>query len=492
MKKLKFFICFAAVLFLTTQFAAAQTLGDDPASEVNKASGRFVSDVDLFFGVNDWADLGAAKWFSFLQMDEIEPVGADGNPSTWSPIWEGGLALQLSRVYVALYYNGTFNRGVQSQGTETINTATGVTTNGLSLDTGFNWGTRTFTTAPGRIYNNNFYGVLVGFGNHGIKLTVQDTLSTIDVPVFTTAGDAANNVAPDAIGKYISRTGNIIPTLQWGAAQDMIIGKYATRPSASFALDIGFAESLLDLTDPDGTIHHLGNYDDNYLTPTISIDSGGIGFFKGEWGSLSFGASETFTFRIKGEGTESAIPWGNKLAPYAKFSYEPVDYFKLAAKLNVPVWVGWHTNTDYYFGVGARGDVSSVYNTPPTTTNLVGDWATLVTGFQLGLGFIDGITGKNTLFQKFNLNWGITVNLPAFATVGTVDDAIAGPDTVRQTKTNIWYPNTVLQTFTAGLTFFITDKILIDAGFDLTGFNWKNWGLTESVTLGRVLISVKH
>jgi hypothetical protein len=495
MKKLKFFICFAAVLFLTTQFAAAQTLGSDPVSELKKNSLRFNNDVDLYFGVNDWVDAGITKWYSFLQMDSIEVNNAPAWNTT--PIWEGGLALQLSKAYIALYYNGRYNSGKQSEGTETIDMGTGTATKGFDLD---NFDLLNPENNVNQVItHNNYYGILVGFGNNSIKFTLKDQLKTIDVPVFTTAafpdpfGGGEPDAAEGAIGKYIYREGSIMPKIQWGAAQDMTFGKYTARPAVSVALDIGFNERLLDLTDPDGTIHNFGNYKNNSLKPIFEVDTNGINFIpKGDWGNLTFGVIENFYFKVKGEGDEKAVPWGNKLTPYAKFGYQPVDYFRINARLDVPVYLGWDPVNEYYFGIGAN---STTLNGANNVNN--GDLPTLKAAFQLNLGFIDEITGKRTLLERFKLNWGIRVNLPGYAAVGKVTETYnTGTDDelikVEQTKDNVWVASNTLQSFTAGITFNITDKILIDAGFDFSKYNWKEWGLTENVTLGRVLISVKH
>jgi len=512
MKKLKYFICFAAVLFLTAQFAAAQSAaglphnvatGNDSVSELkNASSGRFNNDVDSFFHVNRWSDFGMTKWFSFLQMGDIS--------STAGSVWEGGLGIKLTKAYVSVYYNGRFNRGVESQGVETTNTQTGVTTDGYDVTGPANY---PYNGAANQgINRNNFFGILVGFGTHGVKFTVRDTITTFDAPVYTSAGfpyagagGVSEAVAADATGKYLYRNGSITPKIQWGSATDMAFGKYKTKPSAAIALEIGFNEQLFNFTDPDGTVHHVGNYNGNYLVPTISFDTGGIKFFEGDWGKLSFGATEDFNVRIPGEGNQhlvndsaadtSALAWGNKLAPYARFEYLPTKFFKLGAELNVPVHVGWNPNTAYYFGIGAKGtdqqNVNALDNNN-IATYLAGDWSTIKTGFQLGLGFVDDITGKPSLLKQLNLNWGIKINLPAFAAVGTVTDTSTQ---VTQNEVNVWYPAAYLQEFSMGLTFFITDKILIDAGLNLnptTGTDWRRWGLTESVVLGRVLFSIKH
>jgi len=514
MKKLKYFICFAAVLLLTAQFAAAQSAagmphniatGNDSVSELkNASSGRFNNDVDSFFHVNRWSDFGMTKWFSFLQMGDID--------RTAGAVWEGGLGIKLTKAYVSVYYNGRFNQGVESQGVETTDTQTGVTTDGYNVTGPANYPYNGATTQG--ITRNNFFGILVGFGTNGVKFTVRDTITTFDAPVYTNTGfsfpgaGGSEDVAADATGKYLYRNGSITPKIQWGSATDMAFGKYKTKPSAAIALEIGFNEQLFNFTDPDGTVHHVGNYNGNYLVPTISFDTGGIKFFEGDWGMLSFGASEEFSFTVKGEGDKKAVPWGNRLSPYARFEYLPTKFFKMGAELNVPVHVGWNSESSsvnpYYFGIGAKGkkpgnvNIDSIDSTD-ITSYLEGDWSTIKTGFQLGLGFIDEITGKNTLFKKINLNWGIKINLPAFATVGTEEETLKDPTDpdsdiikVEQKKANVWYPADYLQEFSLGLTFFITDNILIDASFDLSKMNWKKWGLTESVTLGRILFSIKH
>ena len=490
MKKLKFFICFAAVLFLTTQFAVAQKFGTDPTSELKTQALRLNTDVDLYHSVNDWADVGVTKWFSFLQMGDIN--------STGTPVWEGGLALQMSKVFIATYYNGQFNDGSENQGKETIDLLTGEAWNGVDIDSGLPTDT---------LKHYNYFGVMVGVGGHGFKFSLRDELTTSDTQIFTKVGYTGLNhkgnsetTAPGAIGKYLDRNGRVIPKLQWGAAKDMTFGKYASRPNASFALDINFTETLLDLTDPDGTVHNFGDYNSNKLTPIVEFDTNGINFIpKAEWGNLTFGAVETFFFTVNGEGNQKDVPWGNKFTPYAKFSYQPVSYFRLATRLWVPVHLGWNGVDDYYFGIGARGrNAYGVSSDDQVTYGAASDWAQLQSGFQLGLGFIDEISGKPSLLERFKLNWGIKVNLPAYAVIGKVHEYKNDPadpnkvTDIEQDKASIWFPKTVLQSFTAGITFNITDKILLDAGFDLKNMNWKKWGLAESVTLGRVLISIKH
>jgi len=477
MKKLKYFFCISAAIFFIVQSAAAQTAtGDDAVSEVSKVTaGRFNSDVDSFFDVNNWNDFGMTKWFSFLQMGDIS--------STDVPAWEGGLAIKMSKVYVGVYYNGKFNRGVQSQNMETTNTQTGEKTNGYNYDP-------SFTIPPDQgITHDNFFGILLGVGGHGIKLTVKDNLFTFDAPIYAgssfpyTAGNVSGTVAEGATGIYLYRRESIIPKLQWGAASDMAFGKYKTRPSASIALAINLDEETAKLTDPDGTAHYVTDYSKNTLTPIINIDSGGIGFFEGDWGKLSFGVNEEVSMTINGEGDQGAVKWGNKLSPYAGFEYQPTKFFKLGAELRVPVHFGWNPNTAFYFGVGAKGkDQTAMAGLDNNTIGdyLEGDWSTIKTGFQLGLGFIDEITGKPTLFRQINLNWGIKINLPAFAAVGTIDDA-STPNVITQEKVNIWYPADYLQEFSVGLTFFITENILIDGSF-----------IINQIPFGRVLISIKH
>jgi len=477
MKKLIYFIFLAAAIFFTVQSASAQTAtGDDAVSEVSKVTaGRFNSDVDSFFDVNKWDDFGMKKWFGFLQMGNISGIDA--------PAWEGGLAIKLSKVYVGVYYNGKFNRGVQSQNIETTNMQTGETTNGYDYVS--------FTLPPDQgITHDNFFGVLFGFSGHGIKFTVKDNLFTFDAPIYTsspfpytTTGGISGITAAGAAGSYLYRSQSITPKIQWGAASDVTLGKYTTRPSAGIALAINFDEETARLTDPDGTAHDIIDYGRNTLTPIINFDSGGINFFAGDWGKLSFGVNEEIDFTINGEGNKGAVKWGNKLSPYAGFEYQPTGFFKLGAELRIPVHFGWNPNTAFYFGVGAKGKEQTAMaglNNNNIDDYLEGDWTTIKTGFQLGLGFIDEITGKPTLFKQINLNWGIKINLPAFAVIGTVDD-VSAPGVVTQEKVNIWYPADYLQEFSIGLTFFITDNVLIDGSF-----------FYNQIPFGRVLISVKH
>ena len=496
MKKLKFYICFAAVLFLTTQFAVAQVqdLGDDPISGTARATnGRFDSDVDLFFDVNSWADMGAAKWFSFLQMGNIDINGI----APWK-VWEGGLAIQLSKAYIAVYYNGTYNGGYNDQGEEYISLTDGTSHRGHKLSS-------FAPSSVGDIDHNNYFGILVGLEKNSFKFTLKEESKTIDVPIYndtlapypdplypyTDINKAAGSpAAPDAAGKYLFRNGTITPMIQWGASQDMNFGKYPTRPSASVSIAINYKnEEVWDLTDPDGTAHHYAEYGNNTITPIINFDTGGINFFSGEWGAFSFGVGETFGIQFTGEGDQKAVPWVNTLTPYAKFNYSPVNYFRLAAKLNVPVLVGWDKDDAYYFGIGARGNNNPINSDSPGSgyDTYADEFPTLNTGFQLDLSFIDDITGKNTLLKKFRINWGIKVNLPGFTVTGKAEDnttATTPPTYYQNTSKVRWVrpdgPMDYFQKLNVGITFNITDKVLIDSGVDFKDFSWK------------FLISVKH
>ena len=497
MKKLKFFICFAAVLFLTTQFAVAQQPGfsDDPKSELKANSLRFNTDIDLYHSVNDWADIGVTKWFSFLQMGAV-PAPAS---VTMGPNWEGGLALQMSKVYIAAYYNGQFNEGTDDQGTEYINVQTGESYKGFPAGS--------ITKVNVGIERYNYFGIMAGVGGHGFKFSLLDRMTTRDVPIyvpnngigfpdpFDPGNPNAENAAEGAVGKYLYRNGRIMPKAQWGAAKDLTFGKYALRPNASFALDINFdEEEWYDLTDPDGNSHHFGTYNNpaQTLTPIVEFDTNGINFIpKAEWGNLVFGAIEEFRFTVQGENDlngdhdqdSKVVEWRNRFRPYARFSYQPVSYFRLASRLLVPVNVGWNPSNQYWFGIGARGNGSG------GTAN---DFPFLEAAFQLSLGFIDEISGKPSILERFKINWGIKVNLPGFVTLGTVVERTPNDELIDVTTTgkNQWLRSNPLQTFTAGITFNITDKALIDAGVDMT--NWRTWSLTQPVTLTRVLISVKH
>jgi len=508
MKKLKRYICLAAVLLLTTQVLMAQT-AEEPASGAGEATYfRFTNDVDLFFGVNDWADLEFSKWFGYLRMENLKKA-------------EGGLALQLSKAYLGLYYYGEFNTGNTDVGTYNYEyddsgnpaiTAPDFQTywlNGLIND-----GTNDIADPDDNgVTRANYYGVLLGLGNHGFKFTVLDNLTTVKLPNVRADGEVAadpdgpnkETLPEGTLGSFTRRKGEITPKIQWGAAQDMTFGKYSTRPSASFAFAIVYDDyEFTDLHTTSGdTFDNIQDYSKNSFIPTLGVDTGGIKFWTGDWGTLSFGASEEFSFQILGEGNgatrtyaekqstgEDSVIWENKVVPYAVFDYQANEYFALGAKLSVPVWLGWDGGTGTFFGVGARGQgVTGTKYTPPGAEENV-DYPLLETGFQLKGSVFDKLADRYGIWDKLVLNWGIKVNLPGYLYDSTYDFEKKESDesltTITKTGNHIWFNHSALgylNEVSGGFSFYLTPNAVID---------FRVGTKEEDPFFTKILISVKH
>jgi len=504
MKKLIFLICIAA---LVTQFAAAQSQFLDPQSGTNGSTyGQFGRDIDTFFSVTDWNDLGISKWFGFLEMNQIGVDDTDG--------WKGGLALKFEKIYLGFYYYGTFLEGETPYTKETTHDETGTTITGVT-DTDF----RAHPAGYGLERANHNYGVLLGIGNHGLKFTMQNKMTTIDIPIVTGRGtyinlpsgtfgvyDGAdyNPPAEDINYSYHSRESEITPKLYWGSAVDIELGKFTTRPSASVALNVSIDElRYSNFTDSSGNsiqTNYENDYSKNFLSPIIGFDTGAISFFSGDWGTLSFGASEEFGVKISGVGDSTSpdnstpsvptgnkdgkgfgtLPWRNVITPYAVFSYDAADYFRLGARLSIPVAFGG-VGDDNYFSIGAT---ETDYNIDGGVSGLEGN-PTLEVGFQLNGSFYDSIVGKSTILSKVAINFGIKVNFPSFTNIGTytVDTSTDGTIIYTNEKTKSWNkPDEYIQEISTGLSFFITDNAILDAGVIFSGGN----------ASFRTTISVKH
>ena len=513
MKKLKSCICLVAVLLVSTQALTAQTAPvtgsfADPASATSVSTfGRFRNDVDRYFHVNDWVDVQYNKWFSFLQASEIKADGVN--------TWEAGLALQLPKdVHLGLYYKGRYNSGQRTDDrTMTIDdTANGGTITRIGPDFGaldLTDGTGPITGGGGAIEHRNYFGVLLGVGNHGFRLTVEDNLNNIDLPyVYTSAfHPAADQTEIDAgaknfqdipagtEGSYRRHDGYIKPSIMWGAAKPMNFGKYSSKPNVRLDLTIVYDESfeLYGLTTPDGVaLDDIRYYNNNKLAPLLVIDSNRVGIWSGDWGSIGFGAFNEFGFVITDDGKDGMDSWSDKLNPYAIFTYTPADYLAMALRLDVPFYFGWNRGADTtYFGIGSRGGGINIpgLNGDPASTSAIGDLPLLRIGFQLQGGFFDKLVDRYGVFDKMALNFGIKVNFPGYVYQSTFtydDHNAAYPDGVQvdEQGSHTWLrPENFLQEVGLGLAFSFTPNVILDANLGVSG-KWE--------TQGRVLLSIKH
>jgi hypothetical protein len=488
MKKLIFFVCLAAVLIFNTQVISAQTSVTNDSTQ-----GRFFTDVDLYMSVNDWADVEMAPWFSYFKMEQLN-MGAAFNGADW----ETGGALKFENAYLGFSYRGKFNDGIQREGQSTI--TDGVQTGPLL--SALNWGTGVWNFpgigVAGSITRRNEFNFLLGLGNHGFKISLEDYLTTVDIPFWSANADynAGGTIIPaDSTGYYRGRTGNIRPTFIWGAATDMTFGRFTTRPSAGFSLGINFNERELGVFDSD---IHIEDFSNNSLVPTICADTGPIQLWSGDWGTVSFGLLEMFSIRITGEGNRSAVPWENRLMPYVGFKYDASQHFRLGMQLSVPIWVGWggsetmdNNANGTFFGIGARGTGAT-----ETSTAVTFDFPAFTAGFQLDGAFFDKLADKFGIIDKMVFNFGIRAYLPAYIYYGKYTYANEGRNiTARNTRQ--WQSglgaNRMVQDLRAGIAFNITDNVVLDAAVNLNSGGLLDYNIfSDSLLTGSILLSVKH
>jgi hypothetical protein len=475
MKKLKILICLTAVMLIGTQALVAQS-----SATLNVTNGRFTTDVDNFFHVNYWAGMEFSKWFSYLKLEDIKITSPDLLP------WEAGFALKTSKAHLGFYYSGTFNTGDQlNEHVETIYYDDGSVTKDWPDVT-----TAGFRTDYNGITHNNLYGILVGVKDMGWQITLADTLKTLDLPQVRASADIAADgfytgspaVPAESEGSYRSRENSITPKLTWGMAKDITVGKYSVRPSASIALRVSFDEEEYNLIDPDGEEIHIEDFSGNSLAPTIDFDTGSATLWSGDWGKISLGIYELFGLSIQGAGNNSTVAsWNNRLAPYAKFSFDVAPGLNLGAKLNVPIVFGGAPGTtedyDGYFGIGHYDPAG--YSLFPT--------------LGIGVQYVftsDGIFGETVeklrINEKLRFNLGINVYLPGYeySSEYTYDDHVTNPTAIEITETrgHRWFrsygTDEFLQIVSFGINFAFTPNFVIDAA------------IKEGD--GKILLSVKY
>jgi len=477
-QKLKPIICFAAVLLFCTQMLAAQTSATNAVTQ-----GRFTTDVDNYMDVNDWADVELNKWLGYLKMESIDNLSD----------WQGGLALKLSKLYVGFFYKGQFNSGSNFEGdiTYTYQDNSIASKSGQMDLANLNPVNGLWTTAAmnSRITHSNFYSILVGMGDHGIKFSVNDRLRTTDIPYVYTEADrviGGENIPADSEGKYWYRTGDVTPKIEWGTAKPMELGKFSAKPSASLALAVSYNNWGLDLQDSDGNVISIDNFGTatgTAITPIFGVATGDLLLWSGDWGNFYFGASDEFKLQINNEGNGKELPWENKLEPFVSFSYQPSENMGLGAKLTLPVYLGWNGTTGTFIGVGAKG-TGVTRPAPLADDDLL---PVLAVGFQLKGAYFESIAAKYSIVNKLVCNFGIGVNLPSYLYSGNYnyDDRDGDPEKVVIAKDNYshkWAKHSQwLQRVSGGLALYLTPKVVFDAAYVYDGDSDLQF-----------LISVKH
>jgi hypothetical protein len=478
-KKLKIIICFAAALIIGVQALSAQE-----SSQKKATAGRFSTDVDKFFSVNDWADLGISKWFSYLQLADVKAND-----------WQTGLGIKLDKVYLSVFYNGQFNFGTTSEGTWgdgeepdlTISQPGGVgtiTVAGLTDNAGNDLlENQELNPANPPKYSNaithkNKVGLLVGLGAHGFKLTLDDQTQTINIPkiqvtadqdIYDAQGNVTKTIKAGSTGSYQKRYGKITPNLAWGAAQEMTFGKFASKPSAQLYMTIYYDDEVVRINDEDIVDHR-----DNYLIPGLIVDTGGVTIWQGDWGKLQFGLTEELAIKVLSDGNNGSVAWEDRLEPNSSFSIDLSKNLGLKSKVAVPLWFGYDNGGNGFFGVGAKGDGAS--GVSPTKKYL----PTFSTGFKYTFTS-DGLAGelveKLKMDNVMSVNFGITANLPGYlfdSGFNKTQNGGQGPNGTEArsyTWTSGYSTDRVIQSVSAGLTFNILKNFAIDMGYSWEGEN---------------------
>ena len=494
-KKLKLYICLAAVLLTGVQAVMAQVSESDPASPMNKATnGRFVTDVDRFFSVTDWADIDMSKFLGYLKADDIAipTTGGTFNDSATSPDpkWEGGLALKVKEIYLSAFYNGYFTAGTQNEGqvTTTYDSSGNLTISGPSFIT--------VNTAAG-ITNRNYFGVLVGYRGMGFRFSVVDNLQTVDVPHMTiaTADTAAtffDTADVGATGWFRKRSNDITPKLAWGMTTPISVGKFAIKPSADLALRIDFSEMEWELTRMDGSIYHYEDMGANSLTPTLHVNSGNITLWQGDWGRLAVAADDWVSVLIAGEGGYS-VPWINTLRPYATWSMG-VENLKVAARFRAPLQFGYNGATGH-FSFGRAYALEAAYG----AAGAAAEHPDILTGFQYTFtngGLLGDWVDKLRLDNKLVLSAGVKVFLPRYSYTENFSETTSTGNYQLQTtstKSHTWTRPENYQNFTSGLALYFTPNIVLDMSTDYIfsepndNASWFNW-----IPVQNVMFSIKY
>ena len=486
-KKLRLCICFAAALLPGAQALLAQT---SPTAEVTHW--RFGTDVDDFFDVNYWSGVEFSNWFSYLKVanDHADPLSTTTGFLSEDDGWEAGAALKIKDVYLGLFYTGSHNNGetkLGSYGPEGGPLWDSSSPGDVDLD-GSGSGGATALSGLGQITRDNFFGVLIGAKDSGWKVTVEEEIAYAYLPYVR---DSDGN---EGYAQY--RDGTITPALAWGAAKDLSLGKFSLRPSAGVSLAVHY--------DTDGFIKIGGedvyrdSYAGNSITPTVTLNTGNITVKSGDWGALKLGADETFVIPIRGDGSGSnAVDWENSIAPYAVFSFDATDYFKIGAKLRIPVSFGYDTaGTDTGFiGVGKyKAPDPHSPATPSTYPGLLqeGVISTLGVGIQFIFtsdGPLGGLTDKIGISDKLTLNGGAQVILPSYmyTLTGSGDTKAHQHGWSNKPTGN----SDLLQVLSLGASFAITPKVLLDASYDI-GNKVTGWNNLFADRLVSVTLSAKY
>ncbi|GHV74830.1 hypothetical protein AGMMS49940_21320 [Spirochaetia bacterium] len=438
---LVFMISLAAFMLLGLQSVVAQDSATKQAT-----AGRFTTDVDNFMGVNDWAGVDMQKWFGFLQVKNIDASGAS------TPDLEAGLAFKVKELYFGAYYKGRYSTGeidwslVNGEGTGPATTLAGLSS----------------VVGTDGVDNSSSFALLVGFKNTGIKLGITDKTWRYERPEL-----GVSDATDDVNGKYYFRDlqGELTPSIKWGVTTPFAMGKFAVKPNAELAVKINFDQQTL--TQEGVQKYYNAN---NTVTPTLSLDSGGVDIFTGDWGILAVGIADKFAYAVRPEADPSPATdstsdyWFNNLAPYVTFRQSFTPAFGLKAKLNLPLGIGSSTDSGSYaiaFGNLGKADLDP-YNPPYGEYKTVGDAGYVQVGAQYA--FKEG-----KLADKLVLNLGVQVNLPIYTFMNDIQNDTPLADDQTENKAQKWTQPAKLQAVSLGAQFKFSKYVMLDWKVDFLG-----------------------
>lgn len=464
-------VMMTAIVALAFCAQAVYAQSDSPTKKAS--AGRFLTDVDRFVSVTDWADIPLQSWFSYINLSHGE-LGGDYNNS-----WEIGFAKKLKTVYLGAGFQGKFWNGSSGWGAVTDNHDTanpGFTGPTVDLSNPFGTGGDlevaypTGMSPPDGVKANadNVFNFLVGFSNGSalkFKLTEKNVFTRIEGPIVIDDDGATRK------GYARKLNGTITPAVEYGFSKDIEVGAFKVRPKAALDLAIAFNES--ELQDGDSTV--LANFTQNTMTPLLTLDTGANSFFIWEGGSLGVGLANKIGFKYQ-DTTRSGTPaeseqgqdakvsdWLEVFTPYARFTQQINPAFTVKAALDIPLSI----EAGGYLGIyDAQVKDASGNNGAASLSgsdSAGGAFPRLRLGAQYA--FKDG-----KLADKLALNIGVTVYLPALAyTDAHIErDGNGDIDYVTENYKWTWTTKDVLQDLSLGATFKFGGHAALDFWTNIT------------------------
>ena len=450
-KKLKIvaaFLCFA--MLLTSVFAQSNTAFAE-SNTAKSTAGVFKNDIDYFNNVNKYTKLEMEKWFGYtgIRRDDLDL----------------GYATKLGSLYLGAEYKGKLLS--QNGFTDTISVSTTPIFDGPTEIARITTTNKTYD--KGQLFTENTGAVLVGFGNMGIKLSVDqsgtsdknvsDSFSAQDTLTYykETENTAARTKTVEEYTDIVSTTGKITPKIEWGMALDLKGMLLSPRAALAVAID---------------------NTKDAYkysFTETFAGSTGGIDQIERSYlmSEASIGINPTIgadLALVKTEEKQVILGLGYELdLPIYVTSYFDAENAKLSAKGTVKGYrkvtvketmTEKETTIDWKAEGTEKFEMTHRLRPSVKTTFVVTDRLNLGASAAIGLGFI---TNKDTAFSLSGTKTIVDSKSqdPALSSTTTVETT--GQKTITDTTTLEFEP-----VLSAGLQYqIIKDKLRFNSGLNV-------------------------